>query len=237
MTFSETDVRRDTEGRFAEKVGSAPELSLVEAPAHWTDPQAQQLIELPVDGQDAEDLFEYLVVWERRAARGVLKKTARHQIAEDWQHPRLPGPKHGGSGQFAAGLPWSPDARELLLTGENISHRLRLEHVMPQRLIVDRLFTAYRDGEIPDGAAMLHHLRDAHTGPRFAVITKEEDDLITKAGYRDKLPDDGNPLGRYDCLPRSIGEFASPLEDERYEPMFRLKHRRWTAALARPVCT
>lgn len=229
MTFSETNVQRDTVGRFSEKVGTAPELTLASPTVHWTDAEAQQLVALPDDEHDANDLFRYFAIWVDRAdRRGSLGKIARHQIAEDWQHPRLPGPRHGAAGQLAAGLPWSPAAREILLSGESTSHRLRLEHVMPQRLIEKRLFDAYRAGEIGSASDMLAHLRAAHVGPRFAVITKEEDDLITSAGYRDKLPADGNPLGRYDCLPRSIDEFASPMEDERYLPLFRAKHKRWT---------
>lgn len=231
MTFSETDVRRDRGGRFSEKQGTAPELPLAAPLAAWTDDDARQLVELPDDAHDANDLFRYFAIWcDKEDRGGKLGKVARARIAEDWQLPRLPGPKHGGSGQFAAGLPWSPAAREILLSGESTSHRLRLEHVMPQRLIADRLFAAYRGGEIADAESMLQHLRDAHVGPRFAVITKEEDDLITSAGYRDTLPADGNPLGRYDCLPHSIDEFASPMEDERYLPLFRAKHKRWTNA-------
>ncbi len=227
MTFSESNVRRDTEGKFSEKLGSAPELVLPKQPARWTDPNSSQLLELPTDQEDAQDLYDLLIVWERRRRRNALKKDARHQLAVVWQHPRLPGPRFGGTGQNAAGLPWSPAARELLFLGEHKSGKLRMEHVVPQAIHESRLFEAYENGEITDADSMLRHLRAEHLGPRFAVITKEEDDLVTAAGYRSALPPSGNPLDRYASLPDSVDDFSSPIYDERFPEVFPYQHREW----------
>lgn len=227
MTFSESNIRRDTEGKFSEKLGSAPELTLPAQTGHWTDPNSSQLLELPTDQEDAQDLYDLLIIWERRRRRNALKKDARHQLAVVWQHPRFPGPRFGGAGQNAAGLPWSPAARELLFSGESKSGRLRMEHVVPQAIHESRMFEAYENGEITDAESMLRHLRAEHLGPRFAVLTKEEDDLVTAAGYRSVLPPSGNPLDRYASLPDSVDDFSAPIDDERFPEVFAYQHRKW----------
>lgn len=226
MTFSETTVRRDTIGQFAQKQGAAAEISLTQS---WMDPQARQLLELPTDERDAGYLFRFYEIWVDQAEDGTLRnRSMKQHLCDEWQHPRLPGPSHGPK-RYAAGLPWSSEARRLVLSGESLGNKLVFEHIDPVGNTVEELLRSCRSGEVQSAQDMLQKLRDVHTGPRFAVIAKSDDDSITAAGYRTTAPEPGNPLSRYSPVSGGLAGFRVLAEDERYPDAFPRLYKKWLA--------
>ncbi len=104
-----------------------------------------------------------------------------------WEAPRLP--KGGKRSRY---LPHSPSARAQRLTGDDSG--LVYEHVMPISSVIRDLLA-----DPPGDTASLRKRLDA-TADRV-IILKREDRALDLAGWRNALPDPGDPWSRY----RAIG--------------------------------
>ncbi len=131
-------------------------------------------------------------------------RLARLTIAGIWDEPRL---RHlvavdGRYGRWPRSFPWSPGA-------QRIHHdrpqgpgpgALVLEHLVPFGTRVQRLF---RDVDAMDPAGLVEHLGTHNV---FAVITRDEDRLLTRHGRRSSTPDPDDAWARY----RGVPGFPAP---------------------------
>lgn len=155
---------------------------------------------------------------------GLLNKTLRMLIVNLWQEPRIPGSgrpkqKHDHNKPFV--YPWSEKARDVYFAKKadpsmSTANRLVLEHTHPAKILTERLITLINAGATQE--EWTKHFIDAHSALSFVIITKEEDDAISKAGLRSaivSLEEDPSPLARYRKAGIE-GEFISLLDDPRW---------------------
>ncbi|MEV8273373.1 hypothetical protein [Microbacterium sp. NPDC077184] len=148
----------------------------------WMAPGAEQLERLTTDERDAQDFVDYMPLWIRQASyaggEARINRRIKDHLVRDWQVPRLPGRgRRSGRERYASGIPWSKDARHLLLSpgpDDKLAGRLVFEHVRPLKNTVAELRASYVDGEGRDAASMLALLRRLHTGWCFAVVSKRD---------------------------------------------------------------
>src|SRR5690606_23454313 len=101
--------------------------------------------------------------------------------------------------------PWSADARRVWQDSPRREGRrgaLVIEHVEPKRELLARIVRA---GEALDVAEFLDLLRAAHSA---AVISKDEDTLIARAGFGHRSPDPGDVWARYRAAGIDVEGFA-----------------------------
>jgi hypothetical protein len=170
MTFSETDVRRDNEGRFSEKTGSTPEVELDTENAPLSRARAAAL---------AEDMLDHFGLTERgwtfdfdrattreglcdykkkrisfsgqilpHRTREEFRQTMLHEIA----HAMTPGAKHGPI--------WKAMARQLGYTGKR-----EVETTAAIRAVQRENGMKREVGYAPDGYPV-------YSGDKFAVGLK-----------------------------------------------------------------
>lgn len=210
MTFDEQDVNRDNDGRFDNKVGSPPAFQLRQWPV--------QFVRFDRDEVDAQAIYGVtaacLPLMTNRATAGAARKQVRHMLEGIWQGPRLAGPTVGRI--RPVNVPWSQGARDAYFEGRT-NGTLRLEHMTPMKLHVADLIGRVRDGEIGDGQSMLDHLRISHESTTvFSILSDVEDSAVSKAGFISKLPEDGDPWGRYEAGGMSRDSFMTLTDDPRW---------------------
>lgn len=210
MPFDETDVNRARDGRFSQKLGSAPAFQLRQWPS--------QFVRFDRDGVDAQAIYGVTVaclpLMANRATAGAARKQVRHMVEGVWQGPRLAGPTVGRI--RPVNVPWSPGARDAYFEGKT-NGVLRLEHMTPMKLYLGDLMERIGDSEIHDGESMLDHLRSTHERSTvFSILSDAEDNAVSKAGFKDKLPADGDPWGRYEASGLNRDSFMTLTDDPRW---------------------
>lgn len=209
MPFDETDVNRARDGRFSQKLGSAPTFQLRQWPS--------QFVRLDRDAAEADAIYDISlgnVKLMKVSSKGTVVRQVRHLIEGVWQGPRLAGPTVGRIRPI--NVPWSPGARDAYFNGET-NGTLRLEHMTPMKVYVGDLMERIGDGEIRDGDDMLDYLRSTHERSTvFSILSDAEDNLVSKAGFKSKLPADGDPWGRYEAGGLDRDSFMTLAEDPRW---------------------
>jgi hypothetical protein len=142
------------------------------------------------------------------SARGDLK-LLREAVWFYWEWPRLPRPLVRR--KYPTAVPWSKGAREAYHADPRRCPGLVIEHSEPVTVLLARLLTTSAlDGE--SALAILSEQRRA-----FAVITKDEDKLLAKAGVgRTATRPEGpilDPLARYKLARLDTAHFL-PLAEE-----------------------
>ena len=66
--------------------------------------------------------------------------------------------------------------------------------------------------EISDGP--IDSVESLLNGVQLVVITKAEDDMVSRAGYRNKLPESGDPWDRYRAAGLTRDMFVVPATGE-----------------------
>lgn len=120
-----------------------------------------------------------------------------------WEQPRLPRPLVNGKYPFA--YPWSAQAREIWHRSPSRSGRpgqLVIEHIVPKRELLAKIV---EETESLTVERLLDLLREAHSA---VVISKEEDSLVTKAGWAHRSPDPTDVWARYRAAGLDIDGFA-----------------------------
>lgn len=120
----------------------------------------------------------------------VSTKPLREAIWFWWNVPRFDGVPKVRS-KYPLTVPWSPGATAMLAAHRSdprLPLRLVLEHTTPLTIHIAHLVAAGND--VAEIRRVLHNIA-------FVVITKDEDNAITAAGWRTRLPASGNPLDRY----------------------------------------
>lgn len=110
-------------------------------------------------------------------------RVLREALYFHWEGPRLPPGR-----KYAPSLLHSSAARDWRDGGHTTA--LVYEHAIPVNLVI-RAFLA----EVPEDTAALRSRLDAHA--QRVIITKEEDERLTAAGFRSRLPDAGDVWSRY----------------------------------------
>lgn len=119
---------------------------------------------------------------ESTAARSGVR-VLREAIFLHWEASRLPG-----HNKYSPLLPHSPEARRRRSAGTRGG--LVFEHVRPVSLVIRRLLE-----RVPANEAALRKVLAELS--EHVVITKEEDDKLTAAGYRNVMPDPDDTWSRY----------------------------------------
>lgn len=209
MPFDETNINRARDGRFSDKLGSAPGLQLRQWPS--------QFVRFDRDAAEADAIYDISLGHAKLmnvSSKGTVFRQVRHLIEGVWQGPRLAGPTVGRIRPI--NVPWSPGARDAYFNGET-NGKLRLEHMTPMKVYVGDLMERIGDGEIRDGEDMLDHLRSTHERSTvFSILSDTEDTRVSKAGFKSKLPADGDPWGRYEAGGLSRDSFMTLADDPRW---------------------
>ncbi len=124
-----------------------------------------------------------------------------------WEQPRLPRPLIDG--KYPRAYPWSAEARRLWRESPRREGRrgaLVIEHLEPKRELLARITQA---GDSLDAAGLLALFHVAHSA---AVISKSEDELLSRAGFAHASPDPGDVWGRYRAAGLDVDEFAPRIE-------------------------
>jgi len=126
----------------------------------------------------------------RRLGGAVSTKPLREAIWFWWSVPRFDGVPKVRS-KYPLSVPWSPGAT-VMLAAHRADPRaplcLVLEHTTPLGIHIAHLIDV---GDDVDEVRRILHRID------FVVITKDEDEAVTAAGWRTRLPASGNPFDRY----------------------------------------
>ncbi|CEA09683.1 hypothetical protein BN1051_03055 [Arthrobacter saudimassiliensis] len=136
---------------------------------------------------------------------GRVNHLLRLTIVDLWQDPRMPGrgvkPRQMHKHNKPFVYPWSPRARDLYFAAKadasvSTSGMLVLEHTIPLSILRDELMHAILKGCSQDEWTEL--FLAAHRGLSFAVLARDEDDIINSNGHRSALvADDPSPWARY----------------------------------------
>ncbi|HET6911156.1 MAG TPA: hypothetical protein VFH54_17640 [Mycobacteriales bacterium] len=113
-------------------------------------------------------------------------KPLRGTIFFQWEGPRLPA-----GGKYSPLIPHSPAARAR--RAEGTASGLVYEHVAPISAVVRQLLT-----DLPPDIHGLRRALDASA--ERVIITREEDALLTAAGFRNSAPDPTDPWSRYGAI-------------------------------------
>lgn len=156
--------------------------------------------------------------------KGDIGKILRLSVALLWQEPRIPGsgkPKQKLDHNKPFVFPWSEKARDVYFGKKadptvSTANQLVLEHTHPAKLLTGDLLKMINEGCTKD--QWTKFFLEAHKGLSFVILTKEEDNALTKAGLRSAIvsvDEDPSPLARY-TKAGVQGEFMSLLDDERW---------------------
>ncbi|MDN6605129.1 hypothetical protein [Brevibacterium sp.] len=137
------------------------------------------------DSQDLEDARVILEVLKRMHEQkdnrsGSGRKLLRHAIDVFWDKPRE---TPQGARKRVEGALWSPAA---LARADHPQPRLVGEHVYPMKLRLAGWYERLDKQDVPTAAEIAADL----LATPWAIITKEEDDRLTKAKLRSKMPED-----------------------------------------------
>lgn len=87
----------------------------------------------------------------------------------------------------------------------------------PMKVYVSDMMERIGDGEIQDGESMLDHLRSTHERSTvFSILSDAEDNAVSRAGFKSKLPADGDPWGRYEAGGLQRDSFMTLADDPRW---------------------
>lgn len=168
MTFSETDVRRDDDGRFAEKHGSAPEVSLGDTPLSRA--HAAALAEDMLDRFGLAErgwTFDFDNATKREGQCDYAKRRITysgpilpHRSEEEFRQTMLHEIAHAMTPGAGHGPIWRAKARQLGYTGK------RTTDITPAiRSLQKERETKRNVGYAPDGYPI-------HSGDKFSKGTK-----------------------------------------------------------------
>ncbi|MBX3095071.1 MAG: hypothetical protein KF680_11125 [Cryobacterium sp.] len=165
-----------------------------------------RLLTLDTDEQDATSILR--VVHSLGEVGDVLGRALHNRVLKEvlwfrWEQPRLPRPLVDG--KYPHAYPWSAEARRVWQESPRREGRrgaLVIEHTEPKRELLARIIRA---GDAIDVAELLSLLRDAHSA---VVITKREDDLVTRAGFSHRSPDPSDVWARYRAAGLEVEGFA-----------------------------
>jgi len=165
-----------------------------------------RLLRLDTDEDDAADLLRVIRALDE--VRDVLGPALYGRVLKEvlwfrWEQPRLPRPLVDG--KYPHAYPWSADARRAWQESPHREGRrgaLVIEHVEPKRELLSRIIQA---SDALDVATLLTLLRGAHSA---VVITKREDDLVTRAGFAHTSPDPSDVWARYRAAGLDVEGFA-----------------------------
>lgn len=191
-----------------------------------------------IDAEQVHAIFAALkpVVssWPKGTKRlGVVKRALREAIQKIWQEPRMPkANKSGGKDKLIfshnkpLAYPWSPNARDLYFAHRAdpsviISNQLVLEHVVPMGTLVDEILqkmdqTSFGKDEF------VSYLIAKHNKLSFVVLTREDDNAISKAKYKNRIVDEpgATEWARYE---KGCGlmedDFLAVTADDRFEDL------------------
>jgi hypothetical protein len=165
-------------------------------------------LRLASDEKDAEHLLAVI--------RGLAAFTAqpadcdrvlREALWFLWEKPRLPRPLVVS--KYPAVYPWSPAARATVAAGRGWragGMGLVFEHLAPRALLRQEIIARVEALTAESLAELLHSSITA------AVITRDEDAAITRAGLSHRQPDEAaGPWSRYLAADLDVANFA-PLE-------------------------
>jgi hypothetical protein len=140
--------------------------------------------------------------WERERKDSGNLKALREWLWFNWQVPRRAGPLLRS--KYSKSWPWSAAARAAY-EADPKRCRVVVEHREPVNLVIRELI----DRTPSEPAELVHLLND-----RLAccVVTKDENDQITSAGFQNKMPlnSSDDPWARYR---------ASSIDPEQFSPL------------------
>lgn len=119
----------------------------------------------------------------------VVKRALREAIQKIWQEPRMPkGKTKIFSHNKPLDFPWSPNARDLYFRNKadaavTITGQLVLEHVVPINILVNDLLAKVAEADCTEQGFYELLLRE-HEQLSFVVLTKEDDNALTRAGLK-----------------------------------------------------
>lgn len=119
----------------------------------------------------------------------VVNRALREAIQKIWQEPRMPkGKDRAFSHNKPLDFPWSPKARDLYFRSKSdppvtIKGQLVLEHVVPINILVNDLLAKVAEADCTE-EKFLELLREEHRQLSFVVLTKEDDNELTRAGLK-----------------------------------------------------
>ncbi|AZT99644.1 MAG: hypothetical protein ACTH2U_17355 [Brevibacterium sp.] len=134
------------------------------------------------DLEDARVILEVLkLVHQQRGNRGAAgRKLLRHATDAFWDKPRE---TRQGHRRRVDGALWSPAA---FARANHPEPRLVGEHVYPMKLRIAGWYERLDNQEVPTAAEIAADL----LATPWAIITGEEDEKLTRAKLRDRMPED-----------------------------------------------
>lgn len=124
----------------------------------------------------------------------------RLAIVDVWQEPRMPKERHAHNKPHI--YPWSPQARDLFFAARadgtlSLSNKLILEHAIPIGILYHEMMMKIIDGNCTRDE-WTELFAAAHGSLSFAILAKNDDDLINRNGHRSAMvADDPSPWARY----------------------------------------
>lgn len=149
--------------------------------------------------------------------QSALKRQCREAIQTIWYKKRIKCKKKINR-QLPSSVLWSENARNIVFANELLTGRFVLEHTYPLSLFVDKICDYIRDGTIKNTNDLIDILNNHQEG-HVAVITKAEDQDISKNKLSKSLPLNGKAFDRYKNIK---GEFMSLEEDSRFDSYYKI---------------
>jgi hypothetical protein len=143
------------------------------------------------DRADSEAIYSIFKALQPLASRrlAVVNRALREAIQKIWQEPRMPkGKTRIFSHNKPLDFPWSPNARDLYFSHRTdasvaITGQLVLEHVTPINILVNGLLSKVAEVDCTE-EKFYELLLQEHEPLSFVVLTKEDDNALTRAGLK-----------------------------------------------------
>ena len=143
------------------------------------------------DRADSEAIYSIYKALQPLASRrlAVVNRALREAIQKIWQEPRMPkGKDRIFSHNKPLDFPWSPNARDLYFGNKAdaavaITGQLVLEHVTPINILVNDLLAKVAEADCTE-EKFFELLQAEHRQLSFVVLTKEDDNALTRAGLK-----------------------------------------------------
>lgn len=168
-----------------------------------------------IDRADAKAIYEVYKGLQsvRCASTSYVHRAAREAIQKIWQEPRMPSLKTSHNKPLA--YPWSPKARDLLLSGKGTKGALVLEHTTPISILRDKIFDEVSKADCTE-ETIYNLLKKEHEELSFVILTKAEDTKLGKK-FRNSVSTRESSYGRYEeALGLNEEDFLSATKDDRY---------------------